>query len=231
MVQETFEIQIIPAILGRSLEDVHEQLSRVSRLVPLVQIDVCDGKLTPEATWPYNKHGEVDFENFLTEDDGLPFWESVNFEIDLMTKKPEDEIEKWVRAGASRIIVHFESTDPDKLGEIIATLRQSDVEVGISLDVLTPLDVLEPLEEYIDSVQLMGIDRDGFQGQPFDEVVLDRVRQVREKFPFMHIAVDGGVSLETATDILDAGADRLVVGSALFESYDIEETLREFQML
>ena len=231
MVQETFEIQIIPAILGRSLEDVHEQLSRVSRLVPLVQIDVCDGKLTPEATWPYNKHGEADFENFLTEDDGLPFWESVNFEIDLMTKKPEDEIEKWVRAGASRIIIHFESADPDKLGEIIATLRQSDVEVGISLDVSTPLDVLEPLEEYIDSVQLMGIDRDGFQGQPFDEVVLDRVRQVREKFPFMHIAVDGGVNLETAADILDAGADRLVVGSALFESYDIEETLREFQML
>ncbi len=231
MVQETFEIQIIPAILGRSLDDIRADLARVSSLVPLVQIDVCDGKLTPEATWPYNTRGAVDLEQLISEEDGLPFWDSVNYEIDLMTKNPEYEIDKWIKAGASRVVIHFESTDPEMLGEIISSLRQADVEVGISLDVATPLEVLEPLEEYIDSVQLMGIDHDGSQGQPFDEVTLDRVRQVRERFPFMHIAVDGGVSLETAPDILDAGADRLIVGHALFESYDIEETLRDFRML
>ena len=225
MVQEAFEIQIIPAILGRSLDEVRDQLSRVSRLVSVVQIDVCDGKLTPEATWPYNTRGLVDFEQLISENDGLPFWDSINYEIDLMTKNPEYEVEKWIKAGASRVVIHFESTTPEMLGEIISALRNADVEVGISLDVTTPLEVLEPLEEYIDSVQLMGIDHDGFQGQPFDEVTLERVRQVRERFPFMHIAVDGGVSIETAPDILDAGADRLVVGHALFESYDFGDRL------
>jgi ribulose-phosphate 3-epimerase len=74
----------------------------------------------------------------------------------------------------------------------------------------------------------MGIDNIGFQGQKFDARVIDKIRAVKERFPDIKITIDGGVSLENAQTLLDAGADRLVVGSQIFNSDNIVETYHQF---
>ena len=77
----------------------------------------------------------------------------------------------------------------------------------------------------------MGIEKIGFQGQSFDERVLHKVNDLRERFPELIISIDGGVSLETAPLLIKAGANRLVAGSAILKSEDIEKTIKEFQSL
>lgn len=233
MVQETFEVQTIPAIMPASFEDLKEKLERVASFVPLVQIDICDGRVTPHATWPYQSRKQIDinFERIIKEDEGLPFWDSVNFEVDLFVQYPEEEVEKWIQAGASRIIIHIEKTKEESLHDFITDLRKRGVEVGLSLDVETPVEAILPYLDIVDEVQFMGIGQTGVQGQPFEEKVLEKIQAVRELHPDLHIAVDGGVNLDTAPAILDAGADRLVAGSAIFESDNVEDALNDFENL
>ncbi|MEK7390774.1 MAG: hypothetical protein AAB635_01405, partial [Patescibacteria group bacterium] len=80
----------------------------------------------------------------------------------------------------------------------------------------------------VDFVQFMGIAKIGFQGQLFDERVYDKISGLRATRPNVTISVDGGVNLETATKLIEAGANRLVVGSALFESEDVAVTIEKF---
>ena len=77
----------------------------------------------------------------------------------------------------------------------------------------------------------MGIEHDGFQGEAFDERVLDQIKKLRAKYPELSISVDGAVNEQTAQLLLKAGANRLVMGSTLLQSYDIRETIREFEKL
>ena len=84
----------------------------------------------------------------------------------------------------------------------------------------------------IDSVQFMGIDKEGFQGQPFDAKILSTIASFKTFFPHAIVAVDGGVNLDTAPEIIAVGVDRLIIGSALSNS-DIStaETIDEFDAL
>lgn len=229
-------VEIIPAIMPSSLDDFKAKASRVEGLVPVAQIDVMDGVFVPSKSWPYIKGGPQEFHTFVTEDDDLPFWETLSYEVDLMVKNPESIINDWVEAGARRIIVHIESTDMVK--GIIHNLEQlasgkefnlRPIEFGIALGITTSIDVLTPFIHDIDFVQCMGIKTIGYQKQPFDERVLKTITQLREKYPHLIISVDGGVTLESAPLLINAGATRLVSGSALFESNNIRKTLRNLQ--
>jgi ribulose-phosphate 3-epimerase len=71
----------------------------------------------------------------------------------------------------------------------------------------------------------------GFQHQAFDDKVIERVKAVKEAFPDLPISVDGGVSLDNAADLIDAGADRLIVGSAIFAAENPLSAIAEFQAL
>ena len=230
MVQENLSSEIIPAILPQSIEDLREKLSRVAKLVPLVQIDVCDGNLTPEASWPYNGDTNV-FEKILSEDDGLPFWDVVNFEIDLMVASPEEEVEKWVLAGAQRIVLHYESSTPEILTQLFFDLKDRGIETALAIHVETPAEVVDSFAHLLDEVQVMGIEDVGFQGEPFAEVVLPKIKAIREKYPHLNISVDGGMNVETAQLVLEAGANRIVAGSAIFQNYDVGENLEAFEDL
>src|SRR5262249_50216455 len=104
------------------------------------------------------------------------------------------------------------------------------------LGIETPIDMIQDPrfkvhEGGIQFVQLMGIDNVGFQHQAFDEKVIGRVKQVRLKYPGLPISIDGGVSLGTAPALISAGADRLVVGSAIFNEENAVEALKTFQRL
>ncbi|MEK9182108.1 MAG: hypothetical protein AAB781_00790 [Patescibacteria group bacterium] len=238
--------EIIPAILPEDIDDLREKLSLVSGIAPLAQIDVCDGKFTPTKTWPYKKGVDETFLRIVGQEEGFPFWDSIDFEADLMVKHPENIIDDWISAGAKRIVIHIEST-PDPLS-LFRKIRQEygssseasyGVEIGAALNIETPneeiYDILSEVDDggapTIDFVQFMGIENIGYQGEPFDERVLEKIRDLREMYPNTIISVDGGVSLENAAELIEAGANRLVSGSAIFESGDIAEAIETFQNL
>ncbi|OGG47912.1 hypothetical protein A3D66_00730 [Candidatus Kaiserbacteria bacterium RIFCSPHIGHO2_02_FULL_50_9] len=227
--------EIIPAIMPANLEDLREKLARVDGLVPLVQIDIMDGIFVPSRSWPFIEGGLDEFARIVAEEDGLPFWNTLDFEIDLMVSSPETAIRQWFAAGARRFIVHIESIlDFEEILDFFdVNIRAEDegAELGVALNVDTPNAVIEPFLDRVHFVQCMGIERIGFQNEPFDERVLERIVDLRERYPDVILSVDGGVGLETASVLIEAGVDRLAVGSDLFESDDIEKTLREFQSL
>ena len=226
-------IEIIPAILPRNFAEIIDKVSLVKGLVKTVQIDICDGNFVPNITWPFNtsSDGQDDkiFERILKEEDGLPSWQEVNYEFDLMVNfKDAGEIEKWVQMGASRIILHIESK-----GDMTAVIEKisDEVEIGLALNIGTPIDSIEPFKNKIQFVQLMGINRVGFQGQEFDHKVIGKIKGVRAEYLDLPISIDGGVSLQNAGLLIDAGANRLVIGSAIFEAEDVEKMLEQFRKL
>ena len=221
---------IIPSIIPKKFRDLAEKIAMVGDIVDIVQIDVVDGKYAEPATWPYDQK-DFDFEKIITEEEGMPEWKTVDFEVDMMVKNPEEKIEDWIRAGASRIIIHLESTTENKVREMLDDYRGAFVEVGLALKPSTPSSKLEDFIEDIDFVQCMGSDNIGHSGEPLDEKVYDKIRDIRDIHPEIPIAVDIGVNFDTAPRLLEAGASRLVAGSVIFESGDVEEVIREFQEL
>ncbi len=224
--------EIIPAILPKDFAEVREKIDLIKDFVKTVQIDVCDGQFTPQPSWPYRKHDDS-FEKIIKEEDGLPGWEKLNFEIDLMANKPEEKIEQWVQAGATRIILHIEARGD--VGAAIKALRDR-VEVGLALNTDTPIsEIGNPklgiTEGSVQFIQLMGIDHIGFQGQEFDAKVIEKIREIKKMCPGYPVSIDGGVSLETAPKLIAAGADRLVVGSAIFESDNYVDAVTNFKKL
>lgn len=216
-------IEIIPAVMPRSLNDLEENVSRVSGSAPWIQVDVMDGKFVRGKTWPYIS---FDAKAFEFEFEGLPNWEEVDYEFDLMVKNPEKEIERFVMIGASRVILHVESTE--LISEAITLAKEKDLEVGLALNIDTSNDVLEKFIPDIDFVQFMGIATIGLQGEPFDLRVIEKISSFRKKFPDVIISVDGGVSLSNAKALVNAGANRLVSGSAIFKNDDTHGAIGEF---
>jgi len=217
--------EVIPAIIPQSFEDLEDKMNLVARYTKLVQIDVLDGKFVPARSWPYQKdHGT--FQAILNEDEGMPLWESLDFEVDLMVKNPEQVINDWITAGASRVIVHIESTD--KMDEIVKIIHKR-VELGIALDIDTSTDTILPYLEDVDFVQFMGIAKIGFQGEKFDERVVDKIREFHNAHPEVVISVDGGVTLDSAPLLVGAGVRRLVSGSTIYDSADIGGKIGELK--
>ena len=223
----TDNYEIIPAIIPISFEDMREKVSSVRDLVEWVQVDVIDGIFAPSASWPYAVGDIVSFQKMVNDAKSLPFLDKLNYEIDLMVENPEEEIPKWYSIGARRFIVHIESIkNLDILEQIIIQYRKNGIsEVGIALGIDTPVDIMEPIINDIDCVQLMGIARIGYQGERFDERVIDRVKHLRKIHKDVIISIDGGVSFETALPLIKSGATRLVAGSAIFGSDDIERSI------
>jgi len=221
------KVEIIPAILAQDFAELTAHIDMIKGFTKTVQIDVCDGQFVPNATWPYRKHDDS-FEKIAHEDEGLPGWEQLNYEFDLMINRPEEKAHEWVSAGAARIILHAEAK-----GDIAKALVElaGAVEVGLAFNIDTPLDILELHKERIQFVQCMGIDRIGFQHQAFDDKVIEKITAVKARYPDMIVSVDGGVSLETAPKLIAAGADRLVVGSAIFDSENYIDALNQFKRL
>ena len=221
-------VEIIPAILPRDFTELETKIGLVSGFTKTVQIDICDGQFVPnDATWPYRKHDDT-FDKMLDQEDGLPNWENLDYEFDLMVNKPEGKVEQWISVGATRVIVHA-----DAKGDIAAALEKlhGTVESGLAINVVSSLDDLDKYRNLINFVQCMGIDHVGFQGQAFDEKVVDKIKRIRSKYPDMIISVDGGVSLDNASKLIAAGANRLVIGSAIFDAENPIDAIQKFRRL
>lgn len=216
-------MEIIPAIIPESYEDLRKKLTLVKGMVDCVQIDITDGIFVPSKSWPIND--EIYGSRIHVE---LPFCDVCNFELDLMIKNPEEKISDWVDTQANRIVFHIESTK--KIDEIIEKLK-GKVKVGVAFNINTQDELYDNIISKVDFVQLMGIEKIGSQGQPFSSRVFDKIKNLRKRFPDIVISVDGGVNLENAKCLLDAGANRLVAGSAIFESDNIKQAIENFKKI
>ncbi len=228
---------IVPAILSPSLGDIKGKLLSLKGFAREVQIDVVDGVLAPLKTWPYTD--EESFAKILREEETLPYWEDFSFEFDCMVKNPKQEVERFVMAGAERVVVHAEAfASPMDCSEFLSSFK-AKYSSGSLLDVLAgiafkPDAIVDDFSDAIKEahfVQVMGILNIGRQGQRFDERTFSLVEKIRSIAPEKDISVDGGVSLDNASALFESGANRLVVGSAIFNSENISETIEEFRSL
>ena len=198
----------------------------------MVQMDICDGKFVPSTSWPMGRGDEGSVERILNEEEGLPFWEDLDFEFDLMVLNAHKKFDFFSRLGAKRMIFHLEAETEKDFKEFLESLDpyfKDNLEIGISINTTTDISKLDPFINLVDFVQFMGIENIGFQGEPFDERVLTQIKDLRKKYPEIKISVDGSVNENTAPLLIEKGADRLVIGSALLQSYDIRETYRDFE--
>lgn len=226
--------EIIPAVLVQDFGELNEKLAKFVNVSNIVQIDMCDGKFVPSISWPMQQRDQDSVQAILDEEDGLPYWNSLDFEFDLMVINAHKQFDFFARLGAKRIVFHLEAETETDFKEFLESLDpyfKDNIEIGIAINTTTEISKLDPFINYIDFVQCMGIEKVGFQGEPFDERVLKQVKDLRLKYPEIKISVDGGVNENTAPLLVEAGVNRLVIGSALLQSYDIRETYREFESL
>lgn len=223
------EPQIIPAIIPESFEHLSEQLSMVRDVAPLVQIDIVDGFFAPVTTWPYTNKNDLDFKKIIGQEEGMPFWQDFNFEMDLMIQNPEKTIDDWLNIGAINLIIHIESTN--EIEKIIEKIKDSNIAVGISLSPSTSNEKIYSLIEKINFVQFMGNDKIGYHGVELDERVYEKIKDLRNKYPNLPIAIDIGVNRETIPLLVEAGANKLISGSAIFDADNIEEAFEELKNL
>lgn len=232
-------MDIIPAILPKNYEDLKNKTALVRDVVPVVQIDICDGIFVPNISWPFltkpTDGAELDehFTRILNEQEGLPFWEDIDFELDLMVGDAVQNFDIYTKLGPRRIIFHLEAVgDLEEFKNFVEGIDmyvRDSIEMGLAINTDTEISKIFPLVNSVDFVQCMGIEKIGFQGQDFDERVIENIKKLKEKFPDLIISVDGGVNLENAESLVDAGANRLVIGSALFNTDDIIGIVEKFK--
>ena len=230
-------IEIIPAIMPRNYDDLKNKIALVRGISPITQIDLCDGIFVNSRTWPFDETDNLSshYAGIMREEEGMPFWEEIDFELDLMVGDAVENFDLYTKLGPKRVVFHLEAqADLESFRHFVEGIDmyvRDAIQIGVAINPDTAVEKIFPIVPHIDFVQCMGIEHIGFQGEPFDERALSHIKTLKEKFPNIIISVDGGVNLNTAPDILEAGADRLIVGSAIFKQPDIREAIAEFESL
>lgn len=208
--------KVIPTVLTDTIESLEEQVSRVESFVDYVQVDYVDGYFAPELTCCEAKLiREVEFLTAL--------------EVHLMVEEPIMQVKDWYKAGADRIIGHIEEMEDQQ--EFVAAVTGLGIEVGLALKLTTPLEDLDhSIVDGLDVVLLMAHEV-GVQKAPFDDMVLPKIKGLRERYPNLNIEVDGGVNHDTISKVLDAGANLFAVGSDIFGDDDPRESYEELVKL
>jgi ribulose-phosphate 3-epimerase len=218
-------VEIIPAILPKSYSELEEKLASIVDAAKTVQIDAVDGIFAPSKTWPY-VDGEM-FSAIVAQDQGLPLWEDFDFQFDCMVSHAGRDAGDFISAGASSIVIHGAGEGARDTLEALQSARKGDfgIELGVALLPGDAPELFAQYKEMVDFVQVMGIAKVGVQGSEFDARALDLIASLRQNHPELAIQVDGGVKLENARAVARAGANRLVVGSAIFSQGEPREAI------
>ena len=229
--------EIVPAILEKNYSEIKNKLTFLRGRVNCVQLDFCDGNFVHNQTWPFATGGfnDYDFNKILNEEEGLPFWDEFDFEFDLMAENVVENFDIYMKLGPKRIIFHLGAQrsvkDFEHFLDGLDMYTRDNVEIGLAFKPNDDLNIVSRLAEKVDFLQCMGIDKIGFQDQKFDEKVIENVKFLKNNLPGIVISVDGGINLENIEMLLDAGADRLGVGSGIWKSPDPIGALQTFQSL
>ncbi len=208
-------IQVIPTIIAKDFQELQEKIKKVEGYVKWVQLDVMDGRFVKNSTW----NEPADLKNLET---------NLNLEAHLMIQSPEENIDDWIASGLERIIIHFESTNQAK--EIIERIKKAGLAVGLAINPETSTEVVDDFIKQLDLVLVMTV-QPGRGGQKFLEETLVKIKDLRDKYKNVNIEVDGGINLDTAKKAVEAGANILASGSAVFKSKDINQTIQNLKKI
>jgi ribulose-phosphate 3-epimerase len=211
--------QVVPAIIPESREALLAYAKQLSFSREL-QLDLVDGKFVTSVSWPYEPQGDpMSVKSVL---------DAYTLEVDLMVAEPLPAAREWIKAGADMLVFHIETV---ALEAFAAFAEATPVSLGVSAHGDTPLSKLIEYAKYADYIQLMGIYEIGAQGLPFDEAVLDKVRELKQVFPDMMISVDGSVNKTTIARLQAAGVDRFICGSAIVRQDDPKQAHQDLEAL
>lgn len=214
-------IEIVPSILSADFARLADEIARVERGgASMLHLDVMDGHFVSNLTI------------------GPPVVECIrkttrlHLDVHLMIENPERYAAAFVQAGANSVSVHYEACR--HLDGVLGLIRKAGAMAGVVLNPGTPVALLQDVLEVADYVLLMSVNP-GFGGQKLIPYVLEKVRQLdrmrREKKLAVSIEIDGGVHLDNLADVVRAGCDWIVTGSAIFHSADPEATVREMRAI
>lgn len=209
-------VKVAPSILSADFARLADEVALVEKAgADMIHVDVMDGHFVPNLTV------------------GPPIVEALRavtqlpLDVHLMITNPDGFIDDFVQAGADIITVHVETCP--HLHRTIQSIRERGVKPGVTLNPATPLEQTEEILSEVALLLIMSVNP-GFGGQTFIPSSLQRIRKARALIEQTGsqalIEVDGGIKVENAQDIIKAGADILVAGSAIFGSKNYEETIR-----
>ena len=210
-------VKIAPSILAADFSCLGEEIQRVEKGgADIIHVDIMDGHFVPNITiGPVIVKAVRKVTNLF-------------IDVHLMIEFPEKFIQAFADAGAGNITVHMEACE-DRLDDILAQIDSIGIQKGVSIKPGTPVSSVESLKGSINQLLIMSVEP-GFGGQKFIEASLDRIRHAREILEdTADIEVDGGITEENASRIIEAGADILVAGTAVFKSENPAEIIRKLK--
>lgn len=220
-------IKIAPSILSADFAKLGEEVKRISDLnVDCIHIDVMDGNFVPNITIGPNVISAI------------RKYSNLPFDVHLMIKSPGDHIESFINAGADIITIHAEAEiHLERLVRKIKSYKNNTkkiIQVGVSIVPSTSPSVLEYIIDELDIVLIMTVNP-GFGGQEFIHSQLSKISTVRKMIQDRNlktqVSVDGGVNFSNAADIIKAGANILVAGSAIFKAEDMKKAINDLKNL
>ncbi len=210
----TRSIRIVPAILTDDPAALEKLVRQAESFTNFAQIDIMDGKFVPSHSVTCEQVAAVKIK--------------LAWEAHLMVLHPENCLADFHRAGAGKIVFHYEAT-PEP-GKIIKQIRKLGIKVGLAVNPETSLAAITPLVKKVDSVLFLAV-HPGFYGAAFIPEVLDKVAAFREAYPEMEIGIDGGVKEDNIIRIAHSGVDVICIGSALFRQPQPAEAYRRLTAL
>ena len=210
-------VKIAPSILSADFSKLGEEIEKLHDAgADFIHIDVMDGEFVPNITF------------------GMPVIKAIRnktdkvFDVHLMINNPQRYIDDFVSAGADIITLHYEAER--HLDRAIQYIKSKGVKAAVALNPATPTIVLKDIIASLDMVLIMSVNP-GFGGQKFISYSLDKIREVKEMAikannPNILIQVDGGVDKNNVKDVIGAGANVIVAGSAVFGDGNIAENIK-----
>ncbi len=206
--------QIVPAILTDDPKSLETMIRQAETFTNYVQFDIMDGRFVPSSSI-----GCEDIAALSTK---------LNWEVHLMVQQPGKYLECFQKAGAKKVIFHFESTPLPE--DIISQARRLGLSVGLAINPDTSISAILPLVDEVDCVLFLTV-HPGFYGSQFVTSVMDKMAQFHSTMPHVKIGVDGGIKGNNIARIAQIGVDFICVGSAIFLQTDPAASYRRLAAL